>query len=76
MIKIQCSKCGNITNLCNLESDFNIVQYNKLHNFDIKFSYGSDFDGTCMKITICEQCLLDYIGTWKIVPKFKKYELM
>jgi len=42
-----------------------------MHNFNVKFNYGGQFDTEQCKFTLCEKCLLDIMDKFQIKVKFE-----
>lgn len=63
---IECNKCGKRCDLENMEFSFDI---DMLHEFLVSFGYGSSYDMESWGFDLCEDCLLELIKTFKIVPE-------
>jgi len=58
---IVCNKCGDVFNLENIDSC-------PIQQINLYFGYESKFDNQKWGIDLCENCLLDIIKSFKIVP--------
>ena len=72
---VQCNKCGKMAKLHNDDLIATIVETNLMHEFNIKFLYGSTKDLQETSIGICEDCLFEWMETFKIKPVYKDYEI-
>jgi hypothetical protein len=63
LVGFTCNKCGKSADLT--EDDF---AGNLFHSFKTSFHYGGDFDMETWDFDICEECLLDFVKTFKIAP--------
>lgn len=61
-----CNKCGKTISSAECEG-YPIA--NAMLPFKINFGYGSDFDGETWEWDLCPDCLLEFIKTFKYVPK-------
>lgn len=61
---IRCYKCGK-SDVITDEDDFTKEQY---QHFSVSFDYGSNYDMERWSWTVCEDCLVDIIRTFKHVP--------
>lgn len=68
---IICNKCGKEVDLENAD-DF---EENLFHPFKVSFGYGSKFDLETWYFDLCEDCLLEFVETFKIKPDKCVYEL-
>ncbi|MBM7598248.1 hypothetical protein JOC34_000605 [Virgibacillus halotolerans] len=64
---IACNKCGNsiVANLRDGEGNFNQDLY---HGIDLRFGYGSNHDLEHWNFDLCEDCLVEFVKTFKHVP--------
>lgn len=62
---VTCNRCGKSTISVKDEHNFDIDLY---HNVGFSFGYGSNFDMERWSFDICEDCLVDFIKTFKHVP--------
>lgn len=61
---VTCNKCGKqVQNTGDLNLDFNTFQ-----NFEIEFGFGSDFDMTRMYFDLCDNCMIEFIKSFKVPP--------
>ena len=65
--KLVCNKCSK--ELPTHSGALNtLLQRNLMHDFNVCFNYGSEYDMTKWKFTLCEKCILDFILTFEITP--------
>jgi protein-arginine kinase activator protein McsA len=69
--KVVCNKCGKEYNA---ETD-NLAfwDWDEIHSFSISFGYGSHHDLECWKFELCEKCIEELVGLFKI--KVNKAEI-
>jgi hypothetical protein len=58
---VQCNKCGKE---CDKGEEFN----ENMNNFYFGFGWGSRYDGETWDFDLCEECLVDIIKSFKVVP--------
>lgn len=68
---IICNKCGKEVDL----EKANDFEENLFHSFKVSFGYGSKYDLELWSFDLCEDCLLEFIDTFKIKPDRREYEL-
>jgi protein-arginine kinase activator protein McsA len=61
---IVCNKCGKTYNLN--EECLEEWQADFMKNFKVSFGYGSIRDGQQIEFDICEECLFEFVETFKI----------
>lgn len=66
---IACNKCGKEVDL---EED-NGLEANLFHSFNVLFGYESEYDYETWSFDLCEECLLEFIETFKIKPDRREY---
>lgn len=72
--KLVCNRCSKeIQRSGDIHSD---IQSNLMHNFNVEFGYGSDYDMTKCKFTLCENCLCNIMLTFDIKPLFKEVDIL
>lgn len=65
---ITCNKCGKSINLSGATYERQI-QAEKFPTIKLKFGYGSKFDDETWSFELCEECLIQFINTFKYPPK-------
>lgn len=59
---ITCNKCGRkFENTVEFNPDFN-----NCHSFEIGFWYGSEFDGRTESFDLCDDCMIEFIKSFKV----------
>lgn len=61
-----CNKCGKEEVEENPEQDFTVD--NKIHELGVSFGYGSIFDSEYWGFDLCNDCLMEFIKTFKHKP--------
>ena len=61
----QCNKCGKEVDMMDEE---NYVEQSLLHEFKVNFGYGSKHDSETWKFDVCDDCMIEFIQTFKIEP--------
>jgi hypothetical protein len=46
-----------------------------IHKFTVTFNYGSVRDGECWEFHKCEDCLIEEVQNFCILPKISSYEI-
>lgn len=64
-VTITCDKCGKST--VSIKDDYDFVN-DLYHNVGFSFGYGSSYDLENWSFDICEDCLVNFIKTFKHVP--------
>ena len=62
----QCNQCGKMV------FRHDIIENNLMHQFNVQFNYGSDFDMTNGCFCLCENCLLCMVNSFKIPIELKE----
>ena len=61
---IFCNKCGK--EVYNTE-EWN-PEFDNFQSFDIVFGFGSEFDGDELNFDLCDNCMVEFIKSFKIPP--------
>jgi hypothetical protein len=67
---ITCNKCGKSEKLTGDE-----WQSNTFHSINLHFGYGSKFDMDIWKFDVCEDCLVEFVKSFKHEPEIQSEEL-
>lgn len=62
--KITCNKCGEVFIVSEWDSFDPLI-----HNFKVEYGYGSDFDMMLEEFDLCEKCIKEFTGQFKIKSK-------
>ncbi|MEK4025404.1 hypothetical protein [Sporosarcina sp. FSL W7-1283] len=61
--KVVCNKCGKHDDA---KEGINLAHYQEI---GVSFGYGSDYDMQSWKFDLCEECLVELVKTFKIIPE-------
>lgn len=64
---VSCDRCGKTVENSGKPAD--VIAIQMIHDFAIRFNYGSEFDNDTWRFDICEDCLLDYVATFRHAPQ-------
>lgn len=67
---ILCNKCGQSLKNCGFED----YGFEGLIEISILFGYGSKQDGTSYKFSLCEDCIMELVKSFKIAPETNEQE--
>jgi hypothetical protein len=65
---IICNRCGKTETIT--KKGFEEDQF---HDINLIFGYGSNYDGEQLSFTLCEDCVVEYVKTFKYQPKKIEY---
>ncbi|WP_310876957.1 hypothetical protein [Priestia megaterium] len=66
---MRCNKCGNKAEQGNNFMSEGFLWNAQFKNIELGFGYLSKFDNETWKFTLCEECVLDMVKTFKHVPQ-------
>lgn len=69
---ITCNKCGRTERVIGEKADRSYIS-NLFHSFDALFDYGSSHDEEKWSFDLCEDCLLDFVKSFKHAPNVSNY---
>jgi hypothetical protein len=70
---MKCNVCGKEFENVRRNSEF----YNPmLHRFTVNFGYGSQYDMDTWEFYKCENCLVEEIENFSILPKIESYDIL
>ena len=66
--KILCDKCGKEGFI-----DNNGMIFPYMHNIEFSVGYGSDYDGDTIQFDLCDECLTEFMKSFKHKPDIKNW---
>lgn len=66
---MRCNKCGNEAEQGENHMSEGFLWNEQFKNIELSFGYLSKFDNETWKFTLCEECILDMVKTFKYVPQ-------
>ncbi|MEM4994794.1 hypothetical protein WKH56_19730 [Priestia sp. SB1] len=66
---MRCNKCGNVAEQGKSHTSEGFLWNEQFKNIELSFGYLSKFDNETWKFTLCEECILDMVKTFKHVPQ-------
>lgn len=66
--EITCHRCGQTKTITKLG-----YEEDQFHDIELIFGYGSNYDGEKWSFTLCEDCMVEYVNTFKHLPNKSEY---
>ncbi|MBM7702880.1 hypothetical protein [Metabacillus iocasae] len=64
---VTCNKCGKSEALIGARAERS-HKSDLFHTFEMMFGYGSSFDSECWDFDLCEDCLVEFVKSFKHAP--------